>query len=551
MNMRATLKLTIDNREVEVPAGSSVLDAARRLGIDVPTLCYLEGYRPSTSCEVCLVKLVDSGRFVPSCGMPASDGMRVESETPEVHALRRTALELLLSDHVGDCLAPCFFACPAHMDVPQMLREIGDQDLRGAIATIKQDIALPAVLGRVCPKPCEKGCRRSSADGPVEVCDLKRYVADRDLASGDPYVPACRPSSGKRVAVVGAGPTGLAAAFHLRCDGHAVTLFEAATQAGGRLRHEFPDELPAETLDGEIGVIVRMGIDLNCAQRLGADLALDELRSRFDAVLLAVGGDAKREAAAWGLSVTTRGIKINAGTFETDLPGVFAAGNAIRGKGMVVRSVADGKEAAAAISQFVWNKPITPVARPFSSRIGKIPAEEMPEFLAMAEPGPPLGPAQSAAALLSLPVMSQQAHRCLACGCVAHGNCRLERYAAQYGADPSRYQSGRRAFIQINRQGSVIYEPGKCINCELCIQIAAHAEDALGLSFIGRGFDVRVGVPFHGTMEQALGSVAAQCVAACPTGALFFSPLHQVVQHSSCPHHHHATETTTADSRHP
>jgi NADH dehydrogenase/NADH:ubiquinone oxidoreductase subunit G len=84
--------------------------------------------------------------------------------------------------------------------------------------------------------------------------------------------------------------------------------------------------------------------------------------------------------------------------------------------------------------------------------------------------------------------------------------------------------------VQVNRQGSVIYEPGKCINCELCIQIAGQAEDALGLSFVGRGFDVRVGVPFHGTMEQALGSVAAQCVAACPTGALFFSPLHQIAQ---------------------
>jgi ferredoxin len=524
------LKLTIDGRPVEVSAGSTVLDAARRLGIDVPTLCYLEGYRPSTSCEVCLVKLVDSGRFVPSCGMPASDGMRVESETAEVHALRRTALELLLSDHVGDCLAPCFFACPAHMDVQLMLREIGDQDLRGAIATIKQDIALPAVLGRVCPKPCEKGCRRSGADGPVEVCDLKRVVADRDLASDDPYIPACRPDSGKRVAVVGAGPTGLAAAFHLRCDGHAVTLFEAEKQAGGRLRYEFLDALPIATLEGEIRVIMQMGVELRSGTRIGADRDLEPLRSQFDAVLVAAGADAKEEAAAWGLSVTKRGIKINSGTFETDLPGVFAAGNAIRGKGMVVRSVADGKEAAAAISQFVRNKPITPVARPFSSRIGKVPADEMPEFLAMAEPGPPLPPAQAAGDLLSLPVMSQQAHRCLACGCVAHGNCRLERYAAQYGADPSRYQSGRRAFVQINRQGSVIYEPGKCINCELCIQIAGQAEDALGLSFVGRGFDVRVGVPFHGTMEQALGSVAAQCIAACPTGALFFSPLHQIAQ---------------------
>ena len=175
--------ITIDDRSVQVPAGSTVLDAARKLGIDIPTLCFLDGFRASTSCQVCLVKMLDSNRYAPSCGTQVIDGMRVASETPEVHRVRRTALELIFSDHVGDCLAPCFFACPAHMDVPHMLRQIGEEDLHGAMATIKEDIALPAVLGRVCPKPCEKGCRRSDADGPVEVCDLKRYVADRDLAS--------------------------------------------------------------------------------------------------------------------------------------------------------------------------------------------------------------------------------------------------------------------------------------------------------------------------------------------------------------------------------
>ena len=122
-------KITIDDQTVEIAAGATILEAGRQLGIDIPTLCYLEGYRASTSCQVCLVQLVDSGKFVPACGTRVTEGMRVASETPEVHQLRKTALELLLSDHVGDCLAPCFFACPAHMDVPRMLREIGERDL--------------------------------------------------------------------------------------------------------------------------------------------------------------------------------------------------------------------------------------------------------------------------------------------------------------------------------------------------------------------------------------------------------------------------------------
>ena len=522
--------ITIDDRPIDVPPGATVLEAARKLEIDIPTLCYLEGYKPSTSCQVCVVKLLDNGRIVPACGTAVVEGMRVASETPEVHRLRRTALELLLSDHVGDCLAPCFFACPAHMDVPQMLRQIGGEDLRSAIATIKEDIALPAILGRVCPKPCEKGCRRHAADGPVEVCDLKRFVADRDLASREPYLPACRPDSGRRVAVIGAGPTGLAAAFHLRREGHAVTVFETQPRAGGRLRQEFSEaELPRKTLEAEAGVIFRLGVELRAGTRVGESVRFDELTAQYDAVLVACGAVDKAELQNWGLTVGSRGIEVHAGTHETNLKGVFAAGNAVRGKGLIVRSVADGKEAAAAISQFLAGRPIAPAHRPFSSRMGKVHEDELPELLVRAADRPRRDDTNYAADAVSAHDASDQAHRCLACGCPAHGNCRLERYAAQYGAEPTRYHDGRRAFVLVNRGGSVQYEPGKCINCELCIQIAAESQDALGLTFVGRGFDVRVGVPFQGTMDQALGPLAAKCVAACPTGALYFSPVRELV----------------------
>lgn len=531
-------KLTIDDREVEVPAGATVLEAARKLGIDIPTLCFLEGYRPSTSCQVCIVRLRGTPRIVPSCATQAVEGMAIESETPEIRHLRRTALELLLSDHVGDCFAPCFFACPAHMDVPKMLREISVEDLRHAIATVKEDIALPAVLGRVCPKPCEKGCRRSGADGPVEVCDLKRFVADEDLASGDPYLPPCRPASGKRVAVIGAGPAGLAAAFHLRCDGHAVTVIDAAAQPGGRLRHEFTEqELPRKTLEAEAAVIFRLGVEYRPQTRVGTDLVLADLTQQFDAVLVACGAIEKAEIQRWGLTAATRGIDVHKGTYETSVPGVFAAGNALRGKGLVVRSVADGKEAAHAISQFLAGKSIVPVHRPFSSRITHLHEEDLPEFLARAADAPRRDAAGPPRDYLTLPIAAQQSQRCFACGCSAQGHCRLERYAALYGAEPGRYHDGRRALVQVNRSGSVIYEPGKCINCELCIQIATEAKGAWGLSFVGRGFDVRIGVPFNGTLEQGLGEVAAKCVAACPTGALYFAPLGQRCGHGDCTGH--------------
>ena len=144
-------RITIDQREIDVPAGSTILDAAESLGIEIPTLCFARQCEPSTSCLVCLVKLLPSGRLVPACATLTADGMQVESETEEVHALRRNTLELLLSDHLGDCVAPCSFGCPAQMNIPQMLRQIAAGQLREALITVKADIALPAVLGRICP----------------------------------------------------------------------------------------------------------------------------------------------------------------------------------------------------------------------------------------------------------------------------------------------------------------------------------------------------------------------------------------------------------------
>lgn len=320
-------RLKIDQREVEVPTGATVLDAARKLGIEIPTLCFLEGYRPSTSCLVCMVKILGNGRLVPSCGTLAEDGMEVESETEEVLQMRRSALELLLSDHLGDCLAPCYFACPAQMDIPRMLRQIAAGDLRDAIVTVKHAIAMPAVLGRICPAPCEKACRRRPADGAVAICRLKRFVADVDLASGNPYLPPRKPSTGKRVAIVGAGPAGLAAAYYLLQSGHGCTIFDENEKPGGRLCHETgEDELPRDVLDAEIKPILRLGAELRMGARLGGSQAMDDLKSEFDAVLIACGATATDQAEDFGLPAASRGIQVDRQTYETKLAGVFAAG---------------------------------------------------------------------------------------------------------------------------------------------------------------------------------------------------------------------------------
>jgi len=255
------VRLKIDNRSVEVDEGATILDAAEKLGIEIPTMCFLKGCEPSTSCMVCMVRLADSDKMVPACGTIAQEGMNVVNDCDQVRQARITALELLLSDHAGDCMGPCQVACPAKMNIPLMIRQIAVGDVDKAIATIKEDIALPAVLGRICPAPCEKVCRRNQLDEALSICLLKRFAADVDLASSNPYEPQCAPANGKRIAIAGAGPAGLSAAYYLARRGYACTIFDDHEKPGGALRYGIePDLLEAGVLDSEIARIMRLGV---------------------------------------------------------------------------------------------------------------------------------------------------------------------------------------------------------------------------------------------------------------------------------------------------
>ena len=124
------------------------------------------------------------------------------------------------------------------------------------------------------------------------------------------------------------------------------------------------------------------------------------------------------------------------------------------------------------------------------------------------------------ASVVEVSAAAEQAARCLHCDCRALTTCRLRRYSALYGADPRRFKAERRKYEQDIRHADILFEPGKCIDCGLCVQITAAGGEALGLTYIGRGFDVRIGVPLGHSAAEALMKVAAQCVAACPTAAI-------------------------------
>ncbi|MFW6180727.1 MAG: 2Fe-2S iron-sulfur cluster-binding protein, partial [Spirochaetota bacterium] len=221
--MAESVTLTLNGRRISVPSGATILDAARSLGIWIPTLCHDDRLRPTGSCRVCLVRVEGARSLLPSCSTPASEGMVVDTGGPEVSEARRMALALLLSDHFGDCVSPCNLECPANIDIQGYIALVAAGKYRQAVALIKEKNPMPLAIGRVCPRPCESVCRRSRVEQPVAINHLKRFAADRDLASGDPWVPEKKPPREERVAVIGSGPASLSAAYYLAVKGYRVT----------------------------------------------------------------------------------------------------------------------------------------------------------------------------------------------------------------------------------------------------------------------------------------------------------------------------------------
>src|SRR5512145_2060143 len=171
------VRLKIDQKEIMVAEGTTVLEAARQAGITIPSMCHVKGYGNHPSCMVCMVKDNKNGSLIPSCSLRATEGMDISSDDPEVLKARKQSLELLFSDHVGDCEAPCSLACPAGMNIPLMNRLIAEGRFTEALRVVKEDIALPYILGYICPAPCEKACRRKQIDTAVSVCLIKRSAA--------------------------------------------------------------------------------------------------------------------------------------------------------------------------------------------------------------------------------------------------------------------------------------------------------------------------------------------------------------------------------------
>ena len=659
--MDELIQITIDGKKTEASPDETLLSVATRLGIYIPTLCYLQGFRELESCGLCMVEVEGQSSNIPACASRVTAGMNVRTDSPSLRQSRKMALELLLSDHDGDCVGPCELACPANIDIPGFLRQIRKGQPAEALKILWKRIAFPDVLGRICPKFCEKVCRRGLLDEPVSICTLKRYPVQETAKQKISLLPAKKASTGKQVAIVGAGIVGLTTAWYLLQEGHECTIFEANSQPGGALRHYLPEfRLPDEAIEFEIQNIIDLGAELKLDCSLDQNLTLQSLKQDYDAVLIATGatqesisefpgsengkscldllgqvkngayphvgdsvlvfgsGPAAQDASrtlvrlkaskviyamnrslqsnvffmpqiqdaleegvillekaelekiekvndvlyrcsllvdgkplieevnsvfvtgslvndlqflkSQGLETTEQGVQVDYTTLKTNLERVFAAGNVVRPGRFAVHASASGKHAADTISSYLASIDYHP-KKEINVRMGALSDQEKRLLFQ----DYPIAPRVQNERLdlkerkdsfsemdrgLSGDEAIQEASRCLDCDCAAKDSCDLRIQATEYEASPNAYKGEKPAFERDPSHDEIVYESGKCIKCGRCIAIARKHQESLGLSYVGRGFSVKVKPSLGGTIKEALGKVALECAANCPTGAL-------------------------------
>src|SRR4051795_11865897 len=287
----------IDGRQFTGREGQTILEICRDNGIEVPTLCYEPKLPGFGACRMCVVDVEGEEHPPISCSRAAEAGMVISTQTERLREIRKTNLELIFSDHNAYCLPPCQNKCPSHIDIPGFLKANTEGNWPESTRIFKRTIPFPSVLGRVCPAPCEEHCRRDEVEEAIAIRDSHRYAGDQVLklqAAGikAPVPYEVQPASGKRVAVIGSGPTGMSTAYYLGMSGHDVTVFERDPAPGGMLRYGIPQyRLPkVEVLEAEYQSVQDLGVKVVCNSALGRDFTIDDLQNQgFDAVCVAIG----------------------------------------------------------------------------------------------------------------------------------------------------------------------------------------------------------------------------------------------------------------------
>ena len=287
--MKTRIKVIINGKICTGRAGQTLLEIAQNNGIEIPNLCHNGELKHYGGCSLCVVVAEGSPKLLRACSTVAQDGQVIYTESERVVRTRKTSIELLMSDHDGDCRGPCVLNCPASVNAQGYVQAIARGDDKEAVRIIKERLPMPACIGRVCPHPCEDGCRRQMVEESISIAYLKYFAADRVIQAGG-YLPPKAAATGKRVGIIGGGPGGLTAAYYLSLKGHRVTVVDAMPQMGGMLRYGIPEyRLPKRVLDEEVAEIASLGVEMKNNFRIGRDVTFEEFKNSYDAVVLAIG----------------------------------------------------------------------------------------------------------------------------------------------------------------------------------------------------------------------------------------------------------------------
>jgi hypothetical protein len=455
--------LIIDGKPVDVPTGATVLEAARKLGIDIPTLCFAPGFEAGAGCMVCAVRI--DGKLRPSCATVAREGMVVESETADIMSARRQAAELILRHHAGDCEAPCQTVFPTGLHIPAMLRLVAAGKFDSALELVLRETPLLSLVAEVEDAPYERACRRAQHDGAVNIGGIVKHLSARENQQGTPSAPACREKINRKALLNSPGATGLAAAYFLLREG-------VSCAVCGKIQElPFPGDMARE-----IRRLEQMGLETTVGSAPEPDVIISPPESnpaqpdnvficREEPNLFACLRAGRKLAGE-----VLRYLKIDAGTFS----------------------------------------------RRRSVHLGSISPEEMAVFLknASAEARTEFSGKTAAAEI------SREAKRCLHCDCRAAADCRLREVAEKLGASFSRHGDRPFAFAVRDHNPRIIYEPGKCIACGLCEKLSEKNGVTAGLCLVGRGLGIKAGMPLDDWSRLAQLAQAEEYARVCPAGAL-------------------------------
>jgi len=513
-------EIKINNISYIAVPEETILKVAQRNSIHIPTMCWVKDLNPSTSCMVCMVQDMRNGKILTSCSALVEEGMDINTENEEVTDMRKSALELLLSEHYGDCEAPCQRVCPAGMEIPLMNRLISENKIEDALKIVRETIALPAILGYICPAPCEKACRRKDIDDPVSICLLKRFVAENEYSLEKKLTPSVEPDNNQKIAIIGSGPAGLAAAFYFAQKGFICDIYDSNTLPGGKLRTDMNEEdLPRKVLDTEIETIKTLGVKFYQNRTITTLDINDDLAEKYRFILCTTGTDNPIDTNSF---IKTGFSDLKELTiFKIKNSFVFSPKQLSYKSNMAVRAAALGRMLYEWTIEFIEKQTVSLPDKKFNSVYKKISIDEQAEFLKEAGNHFPGDKTHVRLQGFTIKQAINEASRCLHCDCRKKESCVLRDLSSDYKASQRVYTvTSPKKTVKNTDHELIIFENLKCIKCGVCIQTAQEAGDKTGFAFSGRGFDVHITIPIEKSIRELTTKTALSCAKNCPTGAI-------------------------------